>query len=143
MATDYHDAVSWGAFVRQLLLELHCPATDKNMVALLAWLAAENTPAHYNPLATTRPWPRSTRFNSADVRNYPNLRAGIGATLATIRLTPYAPIRAALKAGDSVQRVTHAIEASPWSGTNYAPDGLPWRAVNDNPGHFGSKPVGM
>lgn len=141
--TDFHDHIPWGAFVHQLLLELRVPRTDKNRVALLAWLAAENTSAHYNPLATTRGWPGATRFNSAGVKNYPTLRAGIGATLATLRLDPYKPILAALKAGDSVQRVTHAIEASPWSGTHYAPDGLPWRAVNDNPGHFGSKPVGM
>lgn len=113
---------TWGVWARQLLIETHSPLTDKNMVAMLAWLGGEGTTAKNNPLGTTRSGFGGTEFNTTGVKNYPTFANGIRATVATLNLTYYADIRAALKKGDNIQHVVAAVIASPW-GTH----DLPWR----------------
>ncbi len=113
---------TWGFWSRQILLELHCSITDKNMVAMLAWIGGEGTKAKNNPLATTRNGFGGTEFNTTGVKNYPTFSNGIRATMATLNLTYYTAIRDALKKGDNIQHVVWAVEASPW-GTH----SLPWR----------------
>lgn len=48
---------------------------------------AEGGSASFNPWNTTEPWPGSTPYNDnvPPVRNYPSARAGIAATVATLR----------------------------------------------------------
>lgn len=46
---------------------------------------AEGGTARFNPWNTTEPWPGATEYNSAGVKNYPSAKAGIAATLATLR----------------------------------------------------------
>lgn len=122
---NYHDDVTRGLFARELLRELSAPKTQKNMVALLAWMAGENTKARNNPLATTRPYPRATNYNSVGVKHYATLRDGITATVETLNKPFYDKIRAALRRGTSVHAVERAIVASLW-GTEH----VPWRPVN-------------
>lgn len=46
---------------------------------------AEGGQARFNPWNTTEPWKGATDYNVAGVKNYPTARAGIAATLATLR----------------------------------------------------------
>jgi hypothetical protein len=120
-----------GLFARELLRELACPRSRKNMIALVAWMEGEGSKARYNPLATTHTWPGATNFNSAGVKHYPTLAAGIQATIATLKNGHYQPILAALKRGDNIQHIAAAVEASPW-GTQL----VPWQGVNTTPKRF-------
>lgn len=88
--------------------------TEENAIGMVAWGWAEGTDAAWNVFDTTEPWPGSTRFNSAGVRNYPNWLAGIAATWTTLRNGDYGPIIAQLKAGDSADAFAEAVAASPW-----------------------------
>lgn len=133
---DYHDDVTRGLFARELLRELACPKTAKNMVALVAWMVGEGTKARNNPLATTRPYPRATNYNSVGVKHYATLRDGIAATVETLQKPAYAKIRAALATGKSVQAVTRAIVASPW-GTQH----VPWEPVNADIDAYAAIPI--
>lgn len=108
-----------GMFLR----ECGYPVTRENVLALVAWQAAEGGPnapggqAKFNPLNTTLAWPGSTIFNYANVRNYPTLYDGLGATEKTLKKTRkvgYWFIRRALCKGDSAGRVLKAVERSTW-----------------------------
>ena len=61
-------------WARLFLQRLKAPITHKNLVALVAWQAAEGSPqsnqAKWNPLNTTMPWTGSQIFNAVGVRNY-------------------------------------------------------------------------
>jgi LysM repeat protein len=76
-------------FATELSTEMGWPVVQSNLEVLLAWMAAENTGAAFNPLATEEPWTGSTDFNSAGVKDYLTLAAGIAATLTTLRNGDY------------------------------------------------------
>lgn len=50
-----------------------------------AWQRAEGGDARFNAWNTTEPWPGSTDYNNAHVKNYPSASAGTSATVATLR----------------------------------------------------------
>jgi hypothetical protein len=106
-------------WARRLLAALGLPTSWPNVIALVAWQAAENTRAANNPLATTKPWPGATLFNAAGVRNYPSVADGIAATAATLRLGYYAAIRACLARSAPAGETLRAVAESPW-GTGQA-----------------------
>jgi hypothetical protein len=101
-------------FALNLLNDGGFPQSYNNNVALLAWMAAENTTAAFNPMATTEPDPRSTDFNTAHVKNYPDAATGVQETLETLNNGRYAPILAALHDGSNAQAVAQAVVNSPW-----------------------------
>jgi hypothetical protein len=104
-----------------LLAELHLPDTQENRVALVAWMAGENTKAKNNPLATTMGAKADgvTKFNDVGVRNYPSAAVGVDATVRTLRLDHYAGVRLALQNGHDAELVLRRVAASPW-GTGFA-----------------------
>ena len=69
-------------FFGAVLRALGAPVTDENIAFLTNWMAAENTTAGYNPLATsrTKDVPNAgDAFNSAGVRSYGSIQDGIHA----------------------------------------------------------------
>jgi hypothetical protein len=69
--------------------------TDLAIKALKLWMPFENTKACWNPLATTKVMPGSTRFgkNTANVQSYPDKSTGAKATALTLNLSYYKSIR--------------------------------------------------
>jgi hypothetical protein len=112
-------AVTRERWARELLARLPAPDGFEQVVAIVAWAAAENTTAAWNPLATTMPAPGSTRFNAVGVQNYPSLDVGLDATVRTLRLRHYTAIVDALRRGAPARQVLEAVAASPW-GTGEA-----------------------
>lgn len=101
-------------FALNLLNDGGFPQSFNNNVALLAWMAAENTDAAFNPMATTEPDPRGTDFNTAHVKNYPDAAIGVQETLETLNNGLYGPILAALHDGSNAEAVAQAVVRSPW-----------------------------
>jgi Putative peptidoglycan binding domain len=83
------------------------------MNGLLAQAAEENTAAHWNPLATTEPWPGGTDFNSVGVKSYSSEGSGIAATWATLTNGRYPEALDAIKRGNATEYVV-GIANSPW-----------------------------
>src|SRR5215467_3344251 len=96
----------------QILRGVGAPATPTNFDALAAWQRAEGGTALNNPFNTTLLTPQATgAINSVGVRNYATPEAGIQATIDTLNNGRYAPIIAALRAGNNAQAVASAVGA--------------------------------
>lgn len=108
--------VSYGEWASAFLSALGAPASRNNLVAVVAWEAAEGTQATWNPLATTKDWPGATTYNSHGVRNYPSMSDGIGATIATLELPNrgYEPVLANLRRSADPMDTGRAINRSLW-----------------------------
>lgn len=108
--------IGYGEWARLLLVALGAPVIRDNLVAVVAWEAAEGTPATWNPLATTINMPGSTIYNSHGVRNYRSKEQGIEASVMTLRRPGhgYEAIVASLKAGNEAMETGRAINRSDW-----------------------------
>jgi len=73
----------------------------------------ESTEAKCNPLASTEPWPGSTDYNSAGVKNYASLQDGLAATKATLENGNFPRMLAAGRQGDPSAYV-EAVASEPW-----------------------------
>lgn len=70
--------------------------------------AGEGTQATWNPLATTRSLHMGeTSFNSVGVKNYPNRRVGLAATVQTYKLPYYTGILSDLRRGVPAERIAN------------------------------------
>ena len=111
-------AVNYGEWAALLLQQLSAPVCQSNLIALVAWQAAEFTQSEWNPLATTYELPGATAFNSVGVRNYASLADGLEATVATLRggADSYGYVEILNRLGQCADpRVTaRAINASMW-----------------------------
>jgi hypothetical protein len=98
------------------------PKTEENVRAVTSWERAESgdppNAGQWNPLNTTQDWPGAWQFNSVGVKNYPTMRAGIGANAKALTNGRYGPVLTALESGVSAQAVTRAVEQSPWGTKN-------------------------
>jgi hypothetical protein len=130
-----------------LLRWMAFPVTQRNLVALIAWIAAEGGPpspqAKWNPLNTTQPWPGATTFNWVGVKNYATHADGLNATAKTFQWTGhgYESIVERLKKSARPRRTLAAVEASSW-GTG----GLAKSIVDDVKRHYRSyadAPIGQ
>lgn len=91
---------------------------DARTIALVvAWTAAEDTEATYNPLATTLDVGKNTLFNSVGVRNYADRNTGIAASVQSFGPINK-PIKDALLRNDP-EAALMAIKGLKW-GTNTA-----------------------
>ena len=75
-------------FAVGLLKGLDAPVTGGNVLTLLGWMSRENTPAKFNPLATTYDSDGWTTYNYKDnqphVKNYPSFKEGVRSTVLSI-----------------------------------------------------------
>lgn len=107
--------VTCGDWANKFLAAAGFPTTADNVAAVLTWMVSEGSTAKNNPLDTTEPWPGSTEFNSAGVKNYDTYENGIAATVATIHNGYYnANIVPALNAGNNAANTVEAINWSAW-----------------------------
>jgi hypothetical protein len=135
-------AVTRGAWAATLLRTLGAPVCGRNLVSLVAWQSAENTTASWNPLATTLPAPGAQSFNRVGVKNYPSMRDGIDATVATLRdgwtTQGYGWIVYRLSQCADPTVTVQAINASNWcrgcTNGRYVTDTLPF-VENDYAGY--------
>jgi hypothetical protein len=124
-------------WAHSLLKWMGLPDSERNIVALIAWQAAEGGPpndqAKWNPLNTTQPMPGADDFNWVHVKNYPSETAGLDATAKTFK-TPnqgYEKIVKRLGRSARPRRTLKAVERSAW-GTS----GLAKSIVDDVRNHF-------
>jgi len=106
----------------RLLRKIRAKGVAENRRLLDAWQRAEGGHARWNPLNTTEPWPRSSVYNSAGVRNYLLPGDGIAATAATLMNGRYPGIVAELRSGSKPARQIveqHGPEFDTW-GTGAA-----------------------
>lgn len=103
---------------RQLLADLHAPATNINLRALSAWAMSEGmSPAYNNPLATTLPATGSHPINSDGVQAYQTTQQGAEAIADTLTGSTgqgYEEIIAALRQGTDSHQIWAAINKSKW-----------------------------
>ncbi len=76
--------IAYGDWAGALLSTLGLPTCGNNLAVVVAWQVAESTDAMWNPLASTHTVAGATKFNSAGVKNYPSLEAGLQATGQTL-----------------------------------------------------------
>jgi hypothetical protein len=105
-------------WARLFLQTVGLPICSNNLVAVVAWQAAEGTSAAWNPLATTLRMPGSTSFNSVGVQNYRSLEEGLQATAQTLwkgySIHGYGWILYHLSACADPMTTASAINASNW-----------------------------
>ncbi len=91
------------------------PASADNVLALDLWAQSEGMPAWANNwLATTQDWPGAGIWNSAGVKTYPTLAAGLEATATTLSSPDYAVIVGYFQGDQGLANIYTAINASPW-----------------------------
>jgi hypothetical protein len=86
-------------FYKAILRELGVKETAEKIKFLMAWRQGEGGKAKNNPFNTSKhiPGTADTKYNSHGVRNYPNRKIGLDATVATLRLAHYKEIVDLLK----------------------------------------------
>ncbi len=86
-------------FYKAVLKELGVKETKEKLKFLMAWRQGEGGKAKNNPFNTSKhiPGTADTKYNSHGVRNYPNRKIGLDATVATLRLGHYKEIVDLLK----------------------------------------------
>lgn len=119
--------VTRAEYAREILHEAGLPENLNNHVALVAWMQAEGSKARYNPLATTRPEPGATDFNTSHVKNYVSLAQGVKATVDTLHNGKYEAILHQLRTVQPATATLTAVVHSQW-GTKVAD---PLRFVTD------------
>lgn len=108
-----------------ILSSLNAPGSNNNVNKLNAWNACEgNLSGHSglginNPFNTTLDCCGGSSINSAGVKSYPTMTAGIQATVQTLQAARYAAIVTNLQKDGSFQNFAAAVGASGWgtSGT--------------------------
>jgi peptidoglycan hydrolase CwlO-like protein len=109
---------SYGRWGVLFLRTLGAPVCRSNEIAMVAWQLAEFTQAAWNPLATTKPMPGSTAFNTAGVQNYSSLETGLLANKLTLyhgwSSYGYGAIVNALRSCASPFTTARAVQASSW-----------------------------
>jgi hypothetical protein len=111
-------------WARGLLAADSLPQTSCNVRAVLEWEAREGggfgNQAHYNPL-NVNPGPGAgwPGYSATGAWAFPDAATGLRYTVATLNNGYYGGILAALRAGNSAQRVCDAIMASPWAASRY------------------------
>jgi hypothetical protein len=108
-----------GTFARRVLQGLKAPVTLHTRRAFQAWMQAEGGDVRNNPMNTTLHMPGSSRFNSADVQNYPSPEVGVEAMIRTLKFKGhgYEKIVSALRKNKPATEIVAAIGESDW-GTN-------------------------
>jgi peptidoglycan hydrolase CwlO-like protein len=132
--------IGYGAWASSFLTALGAPTSRNNLIAVVAWEAAEGTLATWNPLATTYYIPGATVYNGSGVKNYQSKEQGIEASVLTLKRPGhgYEAIVASLKAGAESMDTARAINRSDWcpgcAGGTYVIGYVP--AVEENYGRY-------
>ena len=105
-----------GEFAKRVLKGLNAPVTLHSRRAFQAWMQAEGGDVRNNPMNTTLHMPGSTRFNKADVQNYPSPKVGVEAMVQTLKFKGhgYEKIVKALRENAPATEVIRAIGESDW-----------------------------
>ncbi len=108
--------ISYDEWARGFLEFIGAPIVQENLIAVVAWEAAEGTQATWNPLATTMNMPGATVYNSHNVRNYISRQQGYEAVQKTLGRPNYGYekiLNELERAGDAMD-VGIAINKSHW-----------------------------
>ena len=86
-------------FYKAILRKLSVNVTAEKIKFLQAWRQGEGGQARNNPFNTSKdvPGEADTKYNSHGVRNYPDRKTGLEATVATLKLSFYKEILDLLK----------------------------------------------
>jgi hypothetical protein len=98
----------------RILRAIHAKGSLANRQVLGAQARIEGGQAQWNPCNTTEPWPRSSLYNTAGVRNYRTQADGIAATAATFLNGNYPGIVRDFRAGTKTARAIVTDNAAEW-----------------------------
>jgi peptidoglycan DL-endopeptidase CwlO len=107
----------WGlSYAPAIIRGLGGKVTPEKLKFFKAWAQAEGTQAAYNPFATTRKgYPGETSFNPVGVKNYPDARTGIKATIDTLQLSYYTGLTNLIRdPSATAEDLARAVANSPW-----------------------------
>jgi len=120
-------------FARAIIHAMGMDRTTAREMVLVAVMTGENSRAHWNPADTTMPSRGATPYNSFGphgeyhVWNYASDRAGVEATVATLRQGNMAPwVDVLAKPRQSALVMARAFAEVPWAGVG---DLVPYRIV--------------
>ncbi len=106
-----------GEFTRAVFEKLHIPLKPSRLYFGVALAVMQDCEARNNPWGTKEPYPDSTDFNSAGVKNYKTWEDGVFATTSTLVLEYYKELVACLRDEKSTMgEMVVAFNASPWGG---------------------------
>jgi len=97
------------------------PLTNNNVQSMVVWAVSESSQAHWNIWDTTEDYPGATDYNSAGVKNYPDIDAGLNAFKATINNGRYPMILQCLSESAPPAVTCNAIANTPW-GSKPSPE---------------------
>lgn len=103
------------SMIPKILKAIKAPHSDINDQAMRAWADSEGIPDNkFNPWATTVKEGSAPSTNSDGVKKYKDEAQGVEAMKDTLNGHNSKDIKAALVAGDSLDDIYAAINASPW-----------------------------
>lgn len=106
-----------GEFTRAVFEKLHIPIKPSRLYFGVALAVMQDCEAKNNPWGTEEPYPDSTDFNSAGVKNYKTWEDGVYATTSTLVLPYYKNLIETLKDDKaSIGKVLAAFNDCPWGG---------------------------
>lgn len=96
---DEHELKDDTVFYKAVLKKLGVNETKEKIKFLMAWRQGEGGKAKNNPFNTSKDIPGTvdSKYNSHGVRNYPDRKTGLRATVATLQLSHYKDLVALLK----------------------------------------------
>lgn len=104
-------------FYRALLRDLDIRETPEKIKFLHAWKQHEDSTAQNNPFNATAhiPGTKDSNYNTGGVRNYPNRKTGLDATVAMLRSGHFKEILSFLKKDNvTANEITHAKALKNW-----------------------------
>ena len=120
-------------FARAIIQAMKMDRTTAREMVLVAVMTGENSRAHWNPMDTTMPSNGATPYNSFGphgeyhVWNYASDRAGVEATVATLRQSNMAAwVDVLERPRQSALVMARAFSEVPWAGVG---DLVPYRII--------------
>ncbi len=97
------------------------PVSTNNVRTFVIWMVSEGGNATWNPHNTTQDSKGATQYNSAGVKNYPDIQTGLTAFKETIENGRYGSILSALDRNAPPAETCNIIANSAW-GSHPTPD---------------------
>lgn len=113
-------------FYSEILQGIDAPVTKNTLTFFFAWRDAEHGACAFNPFATMQPYGRSTKFNTAGVRNYESAEDGIAATIKTLLNGRYTDLLTRLRTDLDPLEIAASLDLNIWGSHQ-----LPLKVLKD------------
>lgn len=106
--------LTYEEYANALCAKMGWAAPMQNIDAIVAWAAAENSEAVFNPLDTERVESPDTNYNAAGVKDYTSLEEGLQAVADTLNNGLYPAVLQSFKFQNTAEVTAQQIDQSPW-----------------------------